>query len=229
MEGPQDIAVADAAEPVARQTGNVQPSAEVVGLVQLRALLRGDLRQATPLWRKLRHTVAARIALRKCTSVGRYCRVEGKVRVENWGTIRIGERVSIVGTAVRCELTAYAGALLEIGDQTFLNYGTSIAAHQQVRIGARCLIGTYTNILDNNYHNVENHTQLPSSRPVIIGDDVWIGGHAIILPGVKIGNRATVGAGAVVRSNVPAGALVLGNPAQIVERAPRSSPRTSVE
>jgi acetyltransferase-like isoleucine patch superfamily enzyme len=219
MERPQEAAtLAGVDDSMSAERPPAESRSEVIGVLQLRALLHGDLRQLKPLWRKLRQTTAARIALRKCTSVGRYCRVEGNVLVHNRGTIRIGERVSMVGTAVRCELLAYEGAILEIGDRTFLNYGTSISAHQHVRIGARCLIGTYTNILDNNYHHVEDHRQFPRSRPVRIGNDVWIGGHVIILPGVSIGDGATVGAGAVVRTDVPAGALVVGNPAQIVER-----------
>ena len=109
-----------------------------------------------------------------------------------------------------------SGAVLTIGERGFLNYGVSIAAHQEVRIGARCLIGNYTNILDNSYHDIVDHLKTPRSRPVIIGDDVWIGSHAIILPGVSIGDGACIGAGAVVRESVPPRAIVIGNPAQIV-------------
>jgi maltose O-acetyltransferase len=196
---------------------------------QLRSLLHGDMSELAPLVRKLREHLAARRMLRTCTRVGRYCRVQGKVYIENRGTITLGDRVIFHGTAVRCELVAHPGALLEIGEQTFFNYGTSISAHRHVRIGARCLIGTYTNILDNNYHDVEDHTQIPPSRPVIIGDDVWIGGHVMILPGVTIGNHATIGAGSVVRSDVPPRAVVAGNPAQIYSRQPRSGTPNSLE
>jgi acetyltransferase-like isoleucine patch superfamily enzyme len=196
---------------------------------QLRSLLHGDLSELTPLARKLRESLAARMMLRKCTRMGRYCRVQGKVYVENRGTINLGDRVILHGTAVRCELVAHPGGLLEIDDQTFINYGTSISAHLHVHIGARCLIGTYTNILDNNYHGVEDRVQIPASRPVIIGDDVWIGGHVIVLPGVTIGDHATIGAGSVVRHDVPPGAVVAGNPAQIYSRQPRSEASDSQE
>lgn len=53
-------------------------------------------------------------------------------------------------------------------------------------------------------------------KPVIIGNDVWIGDSAILLPGTKIGNGVIVGAGAVVRGVVPEYAIIIGNPAQII-------------
>ncbi len=183
---------------------------------RLRALLRGDLRQIAPLAQKLAEFNRARRQLRRCTQVGRYVRVQGRVLVRNRGTLTIGERTLLVSTAARSELLAHPGAVLAIGKRTFINYGVYISAHQEVRIGARCLVGHYAYILDNSYHDVVDHLQTPRSRPVIIGDDVWIGAHAIILPGVSIGDGACVGAGAVVRESVPARAIVAGNPAQIV-------------
>jgi maltose O-acetyltransferase len=53
---------------------------------------------------------------------------------------------------------------------------------------------------------------------VTIGSDVWVGGAAIILPGVTVGDRAVIGAGSVVTKDVPAGALVVGNPARVVRQ-----------
>ena len=54
------------------------------------------------------------------------------------------------------------------------------------------------------------------TKPVTIGDSVWIGGSAILLPGVKIGDKSVVGAGAVVTKDVPANVVVAGNPAKII-------------
>ena len=54
-------------------------------------------------------------------------------------------------------------------------------------------------------------------KPIVIGDDVWIGGHVIVLPGVHIGTGAIVGAGAVVTKDVPDYAVVGGNPARIIK------------
>ena len=57
---------------------------------------------------------------------------------------------------------------------------------------------------------------LPEPRPIRIGHDVWIGGGAIILPGVTIGDRSVIGAGSVVVRDVPAATVVVGNPARIL-------------
>ena len=65
------------------------------------------------------------------------------------------------------------------------------------------------------------------SAPVWIGDDVWIGTRVIILPGVKVGNHAVIGAGAVVAKDVPPWAVVAGNPAEIIRY--RSQPKTASE
>ncbi|MBF6590444.1 MAG: acyltransferase [Ktedonobacterales bacterium] len=169
-----------------------------------------------PLARKLREAVAARYYLRSCTHVGRYVRVDGRLIVRNEGKMYIGERVKFRSTVVRCELVTYAGGRLEIGDRTAINYGSSLAAHERIQIGADCLLGPYTNIIDNNYHDIFNHTRTPPSRPVVIGDAVWIGARVLILPGVTIGDHAVIGAGAVVTESVPARAVVSGNPARIV-------------
>jgi maltose O-acetyltransferase len=56
---------------------------------------------------------------------------------------------------------------------------------------------------------------LTSSKPVVIGDNVWIGGNAIILPGVTIGNNTTIGAGSVVTKSIPDNVLAFGNPCSV--------------
>jgi maltose O-acetyltransferase len=54
------------------------------------------------------------------------------------------------------------------------------------------------------------------SKPIIIGDDCWIGGNAVICPGVKIGNGCTIGAGSVVTKDIPDNSLAVGNPARVI-------------
>lgn len=183
---------------------------------QLRRLLRGDVRMLMPLMLKTSEVLLGRYYLRHCTRVGRYVRAMRRPLVKNTGVMTIGDRVLIQSTTVRCELVAHRGATLEIGDRTWIGYGCSISAHAYVHIGAGCHIGPYTNILDNDYHDIEDHRIIPPSRPVLIGDHVWIGTRAIILPGVMIGDGATIGAGAVVTKNVPARAVAAGNPARII-------------
>lgn len=183
---------------------------------ELRRLLRGDLRMLKPLIAKTVEVVNGRIHLRTCSRVGRYVRVTGRPYVYNRGVITIGDRVLIRNTTVRCELVASRGARLEIGPRTWVGYGCSIAAQRSIRIGADCHLGPYTNILDNDYHDVYDHQVKPESRPVVIGDNVWIGTRVIILPGVTIGDGAVIGAGAVVTRDVPPRSVAAGNPARVL-------------
>lgn len=183
---------------------------------QIRALLHGNLRVLPRLLAKARSAANARISLRGCTAVGRYVRVSGRLLVRNDGAITIGDRVLIEAATVRCELVTHEGGRLEIGDGTFINYGCSFSAHKLVRIGAGCHLGPYINILDNDYHSIDDHSRTPESRPVVIGDNVWIGTRVIILPGVTIGDHAVIGAGAVVTKDVPARSIAAGNPARII-------------
>lgn len=190
---------------------------ELQGKREMRALLRGDLRTLHPLIGKLRRMVVGRYYLRRCTHVGRYVQLTGRPFVVNRGKIIIGDRVWIDSTTVRCELvTQLPQAVLEIGERTTINYGTSISAHMHVKIGADCRIGPYTNIIDNNFHDILDRSTTPPSRPVLIGNNVWIAGRAVIVPGVTIGDDAVIGVGAIVLENVPARSVVMGNPAKIV-------------
>jgi acetyltransferase-like isoleucine patch superfamily enzyme len=184
---------------------------------ELRALLRGDLRMVRPLATKVRNVLTARYFLRRCTQVGRYVQMKGRPLVINRGKIIIGERVWINSTTVRCEFcTSTPDAVLEIGDRTTINYGTSIDAHLHIRIGPDCRIGPYTNIIDNNYHEILDRSVVPPSRPIVIGSNVWIAGHAVIVPGVTIGDDAVIGVGSIVMESVPPRTVVMGNPARPV-------------
>jgi acetyltransferase-like isoleucine patch superfamily enzyme len=176
-------------------------------------------RSPEPMWalaNRARKMAAARVYLRGCASIGAYTQVTGRVRVHHGGTIIIGSRVRIHSTVVAVELAAMPGGVLEIGDGTFVNYGVSISCHESVRIGRNCLLGTYVNILDNTWHDVQDHNRLPPSRPVVIEDNVWLGNRVIVLPGVTIGHNAVIGAGAVVARDIPPCSVAVGMPAQVV-------------
>src|SRR5450755_17556 len=80
----------------------------------------------------LSDTAAARIGLRSCTSVGPGARVDGRVRVENRGLIRIGSGLSVIATFLPVELLTTEGGSLEIGDDVWLNFGTVLSASSSV-------------------------------------------------------------------------------------------------
>jgi maltose O-acetyltransferase len=110
------------------------------------------------------------------------------------------------------------GANTHLGANVFFNFNCVVLDCAEVRIGDRTLFGpavqiyTATHPLD----AAERRRGLEYALPITIGDDVWVGGGAIILPGVRIGDRAVIGAGSVVTKEVPAGVFAAGNPCRVV-------------
>jgi acetyltransferase-like isoleucine patch superfamily enzyme len=143
-------------------------------------------------------------------------RLQGRVHLSGSGEVILGEGVSLNGTVVPVELITYASGRIEIGSHTFINYGSSIAARASVKIGSYCHIGHYFFVMDNDQHDVVRHWQLPPSEPVVIEDDVWIGSKVVILPGVRIGSRAVIGAGSIVTKDIPPRCVAAGNPARVL-------------
>ncbi len=160
--------------------------------------------------------LASRWKTRRCTSVGRWVRVEGRLLVNNGGVIHLGERVRIRATHLPVELGALPGGRLEIGERTYINSGASLCAAKLVRIGARCAIGPLTLIMDTDFHSVHDHVVMPEPKPIIIEDDVWLAARVTVLKGVTIGRGAVVAAGAVVTKDVAPHTLVGGVPAKLI-------------
>jgi acetyltransferase-like isoleucine patch superfamily enzyme len=143
-------------------------------------------------------------------------RLHGRAHIAGGQRIRLGERVHMLGTTVPVELCAFGRGQIEIGDRTFVNYGVSIAAWDRVSIGEDCLIGQYTIINDNDFHDVENKLCLPPSAPVILEDRVWLGARVIVQKGVRIGSDAVISAGSVVTRDVPPRSVAAGVPARVL-------------
>ena len=108
------------------------------------------------------------------------------------------------------------GAKLSIGDHTYINRSASIDCTQEITIGDYSAISDNVQILDSDFHPINGKIST-MSKPVHIGNHVWIGRSAIILKGVTIGDGAIVGAGSVVTRDVPPGCLVAGNPARVIK------------
>ena len=164
----------------------------------------------------LSHILNAQLHLRGKARAPFSVRLRGRIRLSGCGEVVLGKGVSLVGTVVPIELVTYTSGRIEIGNRTFINYGSSIAARASVKIGSCCLLGHYTFVMDNDQHDVVRHMELPQSDPVIIEDHVWIGSKAIVLPGVRIGSRAVIGAGSIVTKDVPPRCVAAGNPARVL-------------
>jgi acetyltransferase-like isoleucine patch superfamily enzyme len=181
-----------------------------------RAEQRGRVMRALRSPSTMLSLLRARLALRRCNRAPLSVRVRGRVHIENYGCIELGERLRFDGRTVPVELAAFGGALT-IGDGTFLNYGVSISAHERVAIGRDVLIGNYAMIMDNDYHNPADHAETGRSAPITVEDGAWIGARAIVLKGVRIGAGAAVAAGAVVTKDVAPHTMVAGVPAAFVK------------
>ena len=108
------------------------------------------------------------------------------------------------------------GAKLVLYGYSLLNTNSTINCFQYIEIGKGCAISDHVSICDSDSH-ILNSEEDKVSAPVIIGNNVWIGKNVTILKGVTIGDGAVVGAGSVVVRSIPAGCLVIGNPARVIK------------
>jgi maltose O-acetyltransferase len=111
------------------------------------------------------------------------------------------------------------GSNIHVGDNVFFNFNCVVLDVAPVTIGSGTMFGPAVQIYTAT-HPIEAHERmkgLESGQPITIGAEVWIGGGAIILPGVTIGDRSVVGAGSVVTRDVPPDVFAAGNPCRVVK------------
>ena len=109
------------------------------------------------------------------------------------------------------------GANIELGERVFFNFNCIVLDVCPVRIGSFTLFGPAVQILTPLHpFDAELRRKQEYGKPVEIGADVWVGGGAVILAGVRIGSRAVIGAGSVVTRDVPAGVFAAGNPCRVI-------------
>lgn len=164
-------------------------------------MLAGDLYIASD--PELQHDMA------ECAEwLGRYNKFEGT----------LSERLGAVGkdACIRPPFHCDYGYNLFLGDNVFLNFNCTILDVVPVRIGSGTQIGSGVQILaaDHPRDPELRRKMLEFGRSVSIGENVWIGSGAIILPGITIADNAIIGAGSVVTHDVTAGTTVAGNPAR---------------
>lgn len=118
------------------------------------------------------------------------------------------------------------GENISIGENTFVNTNCMFLDDNTITIGKNGLIAPYVQIYTATHplraserliHQKDGTRYLTSTKPVTIGDNVWIGGNSVIFPGVTIGNNVTIGAGSVVTKSIPDDVLAHGNPCKVIK------------
>lgn len=126
------------------------------------------------------------------------------------------------GACIRSPFQCDYGVHLAVGARTFLNVGCVILDCARVTIGDDVQIGPSVQLLtpDHPRDPARRRSGVESAHPITIGDDVWLGGGVIVLPGVTIGARTIIGAGSVVTRDVPADVVAVGNPCRVLPTRP---------
>lgn len=122
------------------------------------------------------------------------------------------------GAYIRAPLWVDYGYQIHIGARTFINYGAVLLDVAPITIGEDVQVGPNVQLLTPT-HPLDPETRRAkweAAKPITIGNNVWLGGGAIVLPGVTIGDNTVVGAGAVVAKDLPANVIAVGNPARVI-------------
>ena len=132
----------------------------------------------------------------------------------------LGRWLGKIGAQIEIEPPFYCdyGSNIFVGDKFYANFGCVILDCNLVEIGDNVLLAPYVQIYTA-YHPTNPALRLTGKElaaPIKIGNNVWIGGGAIICPGVTIGSNTTIGAGSVVVKDIPSNSIAVGNPCQII-------------
>ena len=160
-----------------------------------------------------------------------YPEIKGRLQIKNKGLLILGKKVKFncattfnyVGINKRCSMAIQEGALISIGENSGFS-GVSLFAAKSIIIGSYVNCGGNVSIWDTDFHPLDykerriHNVDVITSKPVVIGDDVFIGANSMILKGVTIGARSIVGAGSVVTKNIPADEVWAGNPAAFIKK-----------
>ncbi len=110
------------------------------------------------------------------------------------------------------------GENIHIGARTFVNYNLTALDVARITIGEDCQIGPNVQLLTPT-HPIDpqpRRDKLEAAEPIVLEDNVWLGGGVIVCPGVTIGENSVIGAGAVVTKDIPANVVAVGNPARVI-------------
>ncbi|HVE87154.1 MAG TPA: HAD-IIIC family phosphatase [Myxococcales bacterium] len=163
---------------------------------------------------------SAPVWLRECNRVGNRPRTMGRPRIDNRGTIEIGNDLVLNSAFSPVELCAVEGGRIEVGSGVAINFGSSITARSLVKLGDKVSLGPYCILSD---------SDLPAGgeggggepKPIEIGEGAWLAGRVTVLPGTTIGAGSVITAGSIVSGAIPAGVVAGGSPARVLRKISR--------
>lgn len=141
-------------------------------------------------------------------------KLETRLLVDKGATLRYDGKTTI---GYGSDIEIFPNAELSFGGGGATNIGATIICGERIEIGKNTMLGRHITIRDNNGSHYMNRQGYKNTRPVIIGDKVWLTEQCTIMPGVKIGDGAIIGALSLVIRNVPAYSLASGHPAEVVD------------
>lgn len=144
----------------------------------------------------------------------KHSKLETRLLVDKGATLRYDGKTTI---GYGSDIEIFPNATLSFGGGGATNIGATIICGEKIEIGKNTMLGRHITIRDNNGSHFMNRQGYKNTRPVIIGDKVWLTEQCTVMPGVKIGDGAIVGALSLVIKNVPPYTLVSGHPAEIID------------
>jgi acetyltransferase-like isoleucine patch superfamily enzyme/coenzyme F420-reducing hydrogenase beta subunit len=180
-------------------------------------IIRGDVIIPTP-YTVIELHKGGRILKKGITIIGykkfSKSKLETRIFVDEKATLELGGNVSI---GYGSDIEVFSKATLIIGGGSKTNIGATIICGERIEIGKDTMLGRHITIRDNNGSHYMNRQGYKNTRPVIIGDKVWLTEQCTVMPGVKIGDGAIIGALSLVIRNVPAHCLASGHPAEVID------------
>lgn len=122
------------------------------------------------------------------------------------------------GAHIKPPLFVDYGENIHVGERTFINYNLTALDVASITIGADCQLGPNVQLLTPT-HPIDpepRRDKLEAAQPIVLEDNVWLGGGVIVCPGVRIGKNSVIGAGSVVTKDIPPNVVAVGNPARVV-------------
>jgi acetyltransferase-like isoleucine patch superfamily enzyme len=166
--------------------------------------------------------------------IGSGFQVTGKLDIRGPGTVIFGDRCQVISSrlAPTTPFTHAPEAVIRFGDEVLLT-GTRLGCQHKIEVGNRTGLAD-CRVMDTDFHRPDaregrRYDTSGGAKPILIGQNVWVGAGAMVLKGVKIGDNAVVGAGSVVIGNVPPDAVVFGNPARVFWRFPAARAKAAPE